>query len=184
MRLDEQLLRNYNELADNILSCYKDVAILSNYQRMQVEQSAIYTTFGNFNNHCVLLLQKDLALTVWKIYFDTNPNANTVRKFRNSINLLLRKLNADGVQVKKESINKKFEKTMLNMRKQFLAHCDMTREDSRLEISSIKETLDTIRTEFNNVCNAIDDENVKYISDIELEIIEMTYAIEMASLFK
>ena len=60
----------------------------------------------------------------------------------------------------------------------------MTREDSRLEISSIKETLDTIRAEFNNVCNAIDDENVKYISDIELGIIEMTYAIEMASLFK
>ena len=70
------------------------------------------------------------------------------------------------------------------MRKQFLAHTDMTRKNSRLEIKKLSELLESIRAEFNNVCDAINDENVKRISDIELGKNEMSYTIEMVSIYR
>lgn len=70
------------------------------------------------------------------------------------------------------------------MRNQFLAHIDMTRESSRLKISGLKEILDSVCGEFNNVCDAIDDEAIEMISDVELGMIEIVYTMEMAALYE
>lgn len=184
MKLDEQLYRNYSELLDIILQCYIDLTILDSYQKMQMEYKETYKTFANFNSHYILLLQKDLALNVWKIYFDKDSNANTVAKFRNSVNEILRELGKNSVQVKKaKGINPEVEKVLLDMRKQFLAHMDMTRGNGRLEISDMKNMLDIICAEFNNVCDVVNDDDIKRITDIQLGMIEMSYTIEMRALF-
>lgn len=44
------------------------------------------------------------------------------------------------------------------MRREFLAHADMKRDSSKIEICELKELLDLICREFNRVCDVIDDD--------------------------
>ena len=89
-KLEDQLYRNYNELRFLIFQCYKDISIINGYRELQTRKTECYNLTTNLNNHMVWMVQRDLALTIWKIYFDTNPKANTVPKLRNCINDKLR----------------------------------------------------------------------------------------------
>ena len=161
MILDKQLFRNYNELYELILCCYKDISVLKAYEKLQNEKIDSYNIVSHISNHFVLLTQKDLALTLWKIYYDTDPNANTIPKFRNVINKLLRDSDCECKQVKQEKINKNTEDKLKMLRRQFLAHVDMERNNNRIEICELKELLDVICREFNRVCDVIDDDKIE-----------------------
>ena len=102
MILNEQLFRNYNELYESILRCYQENSVLVAYETLQKQQMDLYKRVCHISNLVVLLSQKDLALTIWKIYLDTNTNANTVAKFRNTINTLLKNSGCEDKTVKKE----------------------------------------------------------------------------------
>lgn len=176
MILEKQLFRNYNELYELILCCYKDISILKAYEKLQKEKNDIYNMVSNISNHFILLLQKDLALTLWKIYYDTDSNANTVPKFRNAINKLLRDNGCECNQVKQEKMNKSIEDKLKMMRRQFLAHTDMKRSGSKIEICELKELLDVICRDFNNVCEVVDDDRIVSISKINIGWQDMNYA--------
>lgn len=183
IKLEEQLYRNYNELYSLISQCYKDISMLDGYKKLQTKRTELYNMVPNISNHVVRLLQKDLALTIWKIYFDINPNANTIPKFRNDINNELRNSGNEHKQVKKEKLDDGSTSKLISMRKQFLAHADMTRNDSRIEISDLKDILDTICKEFNNVCNVVDDERIVGISGINIGLQDMNYQVELLVLY-
>lgn len=182
-KMEEQLCRNYNELYSLILQCYKDISILDGYKKLQTKRTELYNMVPNISNHIVRLIQKDLALTIWKIYFDTNPNANTIPKFRNIINNQLRNSGNECKQVKKEKLDEDFTSKLVSMRKQFLAHADMTRNDSKIEISDLKGVLDAICKEFNNVCSVVDDERITGISEINIGLQDMNYQVELLALY-
>lgn len=183
MKLTEQLFRNYNELYEMIICCYKDVSILTGYETLQKDMRDAYNMAPTISNHFVLLLQKNLALTLWKIYFDKNQDANTVPKFRNAINELLRSTSCQGKQVKKEKINGNVESKLKQLRRQFLAHVDMTRSDSRILICELKDLLDAICREFNNICDVIDDDRVFNISEGKIGSQDMCCIIELVELY-
>lgn len=183
MILDKQLFRNYNELYELILCCYKDISILKAFEKLQKEKSNLYNMVPHISNHFVVLVQKDLALTLWKIYYDVDSNANTVSKFRNTINKLLRDSDCERRLVKKEKINKSIENKLKVLRRQFLAHTDMKRNDSRIKICELKELLDVICREFNRVCDAIDDDRVVNISEINIGWQDMSCYMELLALY-
>lgn len=183
MILDEQSFRNYNELYELILCCYKDISILEAYEKLQNEKRDLYNMVIHISNHYVVLLQKDLALTLWKIYCDNDKNANTVSKFRNTINKLLRDSNCKDKQASKEKVNESIESKLKVLRRQFLAHTDMTRSDSRIKICELKELLDTLRREFNRVCSIVDDDRIKEITEIEIELQGMNCRMELLALY-
>ena len=183
MKLDNQLFRNYNELYELILCCYKDISILKAYEKLQNEKKDLYNMFSHISNHFVVLVQKDLALTLWKIYCDTDSNANTVPKFRNAINKLLRESGCECKQVKQEKINKSIENKLKALRRQFLAHVDMKRNDNRIEICELKEMLDMICKEFNRVCDVIDDDKIFNVSEINIEWQDMSCYTELLILY-
>lgn len=183
MILEQQLFRNYNELYDLILCCYKDISILEAYEKLQKENGDLYKMALTISNHFVVLMQKDLASTLWKIYYDTNKNANTVSKFRNAINKLLRDSDCESKPVKKEKTNKNIENKLIMMRRQFLAHTDMNRSDSRIKICELKELLDTICREFNRVCDVINDDRIAKVSEINIGLQEMDCYMELITLY-
>lgn len=184
MKLDKQLFRNYNELYTLILWCYKDISILEAYERLQNKKKDLYNTAPHISNHFIVLLQKDLALTLWKIYCDTDTNANTVPHFRNAINKLLRDSGCKEKQIKQGKINKGIVEVLKKLRCQFLAHVDMKRNDSKISICDLKNLLNTIYNEFNKVCDIIDDERVAKISDIVIGVQEMNYYPELLLLYE
>lgn len=183
IKLEEQLFRNYNELYSLILQCYKDISMLDGYRRLQTKRQELYNNALNISNHIVRLLQKDLALTIWKIYYDVNSSANTIPKFRNAINKELKNSGNGHKQVKKEKIDQEKANKLGLMRRQFLAHADMTRNDSKIEIGDLKNILDAICKEFNDVCSVIDDERISSISDINIGIQDMDYQSELLMLY-
>lgn len=183
MILDKQLFRNYNELYELILCCYKDISVLKAYEKLQNEKIDSYNIVSHISNHFVLLTQKDLALTLWKIYYDTDPNANTIPKFRNVINKLLRDSDCECKQVKQEKINKNTEDKLKMLRRQFLAHVDMERNNNRIEICELKELLDVICREFNRVCDVIDDDKIDNISEINIGWQDMICYTELLALY-
>ena len=183
MKFNEQFYRNYNELYTMIKQCYCEVAILEAYKIIQKEKQDIYASTQDISNHFIILMQKDLVLTLWKIYYDSDSKANTIRKFRNSVNDILRKCNCCDKQVKKEKGNRKVEEIVKMMRRQFLAHTDMTRGDNRLEVSDMCELLDVMCKEFNCVCEAIDDDQVVGISEIEIGLQEYSCQMQLLLLY-
>lgn len=181
--LDEQLYRNYNELYFLIMQCYKDVSILKVYMELQTKKLELYNIAPHISNHIVRSTQKELALTLWKIYFDKNPKANTIPKFRNLINEKIQQHDNKDKQIEKAKINKDVEVKLNLMRREFLAHVDMTRSDSRIEISDLSDLLDIMCKEFNNICSVVNDKSVNSISEISVGLQDMTLRGELLVLY-
>ncbi len=184
MILDQQLFRNYNELYTLILNCYKYNSILKAYEKMQKEKSDLYNRVPHISNCFVLLVQKDLALTLWKIYYDKDPNANTVPRFRNTINELLRDSGCNDKQIKQEKINKSTKNKLTTLRKKYLAHVDMKRNDNRIEIRELEELLNGICRDFNRVCDVIDNDQISNISQMNIDLQHMYYYTELFVLYE
>lgn len=181
--LDNQTYRNYNELYDMILQCYRNISILNVYKELQTEKTETYNMYSNISNHLIRLVQKDLALTIWKMYFDTNTKANTIPKFRNTINKRLREFDNGHKKIYKSKFNADTIKKLECMRMKFLAHTDMTRSNNRIEISDLMEILDTMCNEFNNICSVIEDERVNGITDVNIGFQNMFYQAELLTLY-
>lgn len=184
MKLDDQQFRNYCELSYSILQCYKDIAILNYFEMLGKDKTPFLPEVIEVVNHVTILAQKDLALTIWKIKLDNNPNANTVSKFRNKINYELKKEGLSVSSEKKTMLDKELENDLKRMRSQFLAHIDMYRNDGRIEIHKLKKALDVICKEFNSVCNKIDDDRVHEITDSNKMEIDICMITGMSLLFK
>lgn len=183
MILEQQLFRNYNELYELILCCYKDISILNAYEKLQKEKNDLYNETSHVSNHFIVLVQKDLALTLWKIYYDINPKANTVPKFRNAINKLLIDGDSESKTIKNEKTNRNIENKLKMMRREFLAHTDMERNSSKIEICELKELLDSICNEFNRVCDVIDDDRIVNVSEMNIGLQDMTCYPELLVLY-
>lgn len=181
--LDNQTYRNYNELYDMILQCYRNISILNVYKELQTEKTETYNMYSNISNHIIRLVQKDLALTIWKMYFDTDTKANTIPKFRNTINNRLREFDNGHKKIYKSKFNADTIKKLECMRMKFLAHTDMTRSNNRIEISDLMEILDTMCNEFNNICSVIEDERVNGITDVNIGFQNMIYQAELLTLY-
>lgn len=181
MELEGQLFRNYNELYALIMCCYKDFSLIEAYGRLQKEKKDSYERVANISNHFVVLMQKDLALTLWKIYCDNDPNANTVPKFRNAI---LRNSSSTQKQVEKVKTKNDIEDKLKMMRRQFLAHTDMNRSGSKIEICELKEMLDTICGVFNKVCEVIDNDRIIGISKEDIDLQNMICITELFALYE
>lgn len=183
IRLDEQLIRNYNELYSLIMQCYRDVSILEFYMELQAKEFELYKRLPNIGNHIVRSTQMELALTLWKVYFDKDSKANTIPKFRNSINSKLLDCGNGGKKIRREKIAKDVEEKMNLIRMKFLAHADMTRSNSRIEISDLSKLLAIMCKEFNNICSVIDDERVNSISETKVALQDIILRDELQKLY-
>ena len=183
IRLDEQLYRNYNELYSLIIQCYKDVSILKVYMELQAKECEVYSMTPNVTNHIVKATQMELALTLWKMYFDNDSKANTIPKFRNSINGKLHTYGIKGQRINRSKIKKEIEDNLNLLRRQFLAHADMTRSDNRIEMSDLFNLLDVMYKEFNCICSVIDDDRVSGISEENIGLQDMEIQVELLALY-
>ena len=69
------------------------------------------------------------------------------------------------------------------MRHQFLAHADMKRDSSKIDICELTELLEAICREFNKVCDVIDDDKFAGISEINIGVQDMNYRMELLALY-
>lgn len=184
MVLEGQLIKNYNELYKIILDCYKDVFILERYKKLEDEKNEMYVESACISTHFVFLAQKDLALTLWKIYCDIDSKSNTIPKFRNDINDKLRESGYIDKQVEKKNKNGYIENELNRIRQKFLAHTDINRTDSRIKISELNYLLSRVLEEFNDVCEVIDNKDINRISQATIDLEKLRCNIALNVLYE
>ena len=107
------------------------------------------------------ILKYMLGLTIWQIYYDKDPCANTLSHLHNRI---------DGNRVKtpKKTLEK-FRKTIDDIRNEYMAHNDIEKSGKKILINDLSKLLDELRKWLNSLCRPDLDSRVSEITDDELE---------------
>lgn len=96
---------------------------------------------------------------------------------------MLRDSDCNYKQLKNEKIERNVEDKLKELRRQFLAHTDMKRNSSRIEISDLKELLDIKYREFNSICDVIDDNRIISINEMDIAQQDILYSTELFTLY-
>jgi len=156
------------ELYHLILKAYIDKALLEAIEMNNsvIKQSLMVMERRSFNvlGHICELIKSDLALTIWKVYFDNDGKAGTLKKLsrllRNSFNTA-----TDNNHFAK--LSKKYSGIQLELnilRNEFLSHNDQRKSGAKIELSDLYSVLDELKEMYNSLCDTSVDKRVRKIT--------------------
>lgn len=179
-----EFLRLYKELRYLIKHAYKDFQILMNFDNYRRDKE-LDECQQDLLNHLIFVIQKDFVLTVWKISLDNETkHSASCSHFRNEICHRLadrRIVSKDAVKVK---IDPSLKTKLTQVRNQFLAHNDFSREESHTDINIVKTVLDEILYSFNCSCRVYDDSRLLEISEHEIGSSDFSIFLGMGALLR
>ena len=114
--------------------------------------------------HICELAKKDMALTLWKVFYDDSPDANTVKALNR---YLYAKYNIKHKLVETERI-KKIRALIIAARHGFIAHNLLDDRGRALQISDLVNALQDIRTLFNDVSLRTIDDRAHPLTDAQI----------------
>lgn len=114
----------------------------------------------NVLTHICELIKSDLALTIWKIFLEENTQANNLR----GLNTFLRKNNFNkNISMRLDHKYDSLCSDLKTIRKQTLAHDDITKEKIHINMALLTEMLDAITEIYNGLCDSTIDYRVQQI---------------------
>lgn len=150
----------YTGILELLISGYYDAFMLQAIDEIRPESKDYVGVSFKMLRHISELLKRDLALVIWRIYFDSDSKANTVRQ----LNGYLRKNGVETHQRLSLS-NKSLEKELDEARNSFLAHNDAKKSNVSIEIADLNTALDEIRLMLNGLCFPEIDSGVFQLTD-------------------
>lgn len=175
---NEEYLARYDELKNLLVKAYCDVYALQEIERynksVQNGGSALLKNSFNALEHICELLKADMGLTVWKMFSDENKKANTVR----SLCRYLHKLpEAESLNLKLPKLTlphelRTAERQLCSIRKNFLAHNDISKAYITIKIDDIVKILHCITDIMNALCFTQIDESAKPLTEQEQKAIQ------------
>ena len=150
----------YNEIMDLLISGYYDALMLQTIDEIRPESKNYAGASFMALVHVSELLKRDLALTIWRIYVDSDPKANTIKH----LNDFLRR-NGVETQQKLTLSNRALKEKLERVRNSFLAHNDVKKSDVTIDISDLYIALDEIRLMLNGLCFPNIDPKVTQLTD-------------------
>lgn len=164
-RRDEEYYNRYVSLSYLILRAYLDVFFLDsigNFKDSLPEKPEPTTPNPIIAvAHICELTKTDLALNLWKVFYDNNPKAITVKKLKD---YLFRSCGWKVVKRDSPSI-KKIESTIKTARNTFIAHNSVSPNGYDLRVDDLRAALDDIRAYFNELCSSDIDDRVNPLTD-------------------
>lgn len=175
----EEYFSRYNELYYLILRGYIDyscINIISNSSNaVRNSQPFFDSAVHNVLGHICEVLKSDLALTLWKVYYDDH-GASTVGQLKKFFYTTLKK----APRAEPQAINEKQKQKVGQIRSEFLAHNLLNKSGVEITLAELKEQLDEAKSFLNILCDPTIDPRVKEISDTNLRTIEnkVRYGLE------
>jgi len=169
---NEEYRRLYMELYELLDRAYMDRYMLEemlNYnESIRQQKNGIKTRAYYVLGHTFRVLKEDLCLTLWKVYYDTDSRAHTIRKMAYYLH--------DAAQKNCESkISKEMEvyKSAIDtIRKQGLAHNDKDKSQTYIDLKVLFQILDEIRMLFVSMYDRSIDTGVPRMDDNHLRALK------------
>lgn len=180
MNIDNDYFNRCDDIYSLILKAYVDKSIIVAIDKICNPDHIVDNSLGNRTvnvyKHLRELAKYDLAMTLWQVYCDKNVKANTLSHLNTY-------LSQKGFCTnKKTKVSRQYNMLLNNLnliRKEFLAHNDFNKSNTKISIKELYELLFEIKEIYNNLCDANIDGRVRRITDGECNCIEINTAIGM-----
>ncbi|MDE6658065.1 MAG: hypothetical protein K2J88_05725 [Oscillospiraceae bacterium] len=144
---DDEYFRRYTELSELIARAYADYYILKAVEiyKKEATKEHYWLAGAHVVSHWCILTVDDLGLTIWKIADSNETKSNTIITLKN---YLISTYNKDL----KPKLNKTLQQTrdeLGTIRKQFLAHNDITKSGTNILVTDLHNVLEDIEQYFN-----------------------------------
>jgi len=176
----------FYELRYVILQCYMDLEILYGIERFNdiIKKKQVSASEIDVARHICELVKSNLAMSIWKSYFDNNKDANTISHLRNEIAMFLKEQDSK-INLPKRQKNKiidQLRKPLCKMRNELLAHQDSERVIDKILIKDLSEMTNVLVAELNDISNhelLINELKPIKTSEIELAKLNASMGIEL-----
>ena len=162
---DEEYYQRQSNIGALLLQAYLDKYILESIDEFKLSISK-ETPSGIGNTifmiaHICDLTKRDLALTLWKVFYDNSDDANTIKKLNR---YLFAHYKIKYKIVETENV-KKIRPLISRARHGFIAHNLMEDSGRVLQIQDLLNALEDIRVYFNNLSMEALDYRVSALTD-------------------
>ena len=165
---DEEYYKRINNIYSLLVKAYMDKYILESIEHFKKEKQDKQEKNSFFYNNTVFTLihicelaKADLALELWKMYYDNKAQANTIKQLKNYLNseykLRLKIVETQNI--------KDARKLVVDARHGFIAHNFMDSENVKVNIKDLLNALEDIRSTFNQMCLQEVDSRVQPLTD-------------------
>lgn len=170
--------RRFEELKYLLEKAFIDVCLLRELEKMKL--------VNNIVGHIYELVKSDLALIVWKMYYDTNPKANTLKHLHSFVKNKFGEV-VSPRDLPKMSIANNLTvtgKQIESIRKSFLAHNDIDKKHASVNISQMIEIVDSLQVILNGLCFPELNDSVSCFTREDLDCIQTNVANELQQIFR
>ena len=151
------IINRYNSLSSLIIKTYIDVALFESISTLNDPKSSDIIVF-----HYCNLIKQDACLNIWKLFFDRNKLANTLKTFNT---LLYKSKIKSKTKLRLSEDLKSYESIIKNVRQKVIAHNDAIQNETNIPIEVLKRILDELRTMLNGMGKDINDDSIIQITD-------------------
>jgi len=166
--IDDNYYKKYDNIHSLLFKAYTDKYILQSIDsiksKLPQEANDITHRMVFVLAHICELVKSDLALTIWKVFYDNGNDANTVK----SLNRYLFATYKYKYKIIETDNIKKIRPTINDARTGFIAHNLMDDTGRVLQTSDLFNALEDIRIIYNNLCIKDYDSRVEPLSNAEL----------------
>lgn len=169
----------YEDLSNELGRAYQDSCILQSIDRLS--NNKIDKSHPGFHivSHLCELAKRDIALTLYKIWFD-NESKETIKKF----NVFSRELGSQKrIKLKLSGKEKEIEKELETLRNKYLAHIDSINEKVSVDVDVMTQVLKEITQKLSDIGDNTIDERITPISMSSINL-ELSTQLGMLSITK
>lgn len=167
----------YTELVGLIYQGYTDYYILKEIDHYNeiVQEGKRALPQGSYMvlRHYCDLVKSDLGLLLWKVT-DSDSQSNTVVTLGTYLAKTYKKQCGHPLSKKSKHIR---DNELLEIRRKFLAHNDIQKSGTKIEVSTLFELLNDVKQTLNSMCFPDIDDRVKIIEDSQTYVIAYQFEI-------
>ena len=174
MAVDEEYYQRHINIKALLYQAYCDKFFIESvdsfYSRSSEINSYVIPWAQRSISHICELAKRDLALTIYKIYFDNGKDTYTIK----DLNSYLHSRYEESIKLEEKNNIEKLRLTIKDARNNYIAH-DLTNVYKPvLIISDLFNALEDIRTLFNKLSIELYDSRVKPLTDTDVFLASVT----------
>lgn len=154
----------YNLLDRAYMDRYMLEEILLYNESIKNQKNAAKTRAYRVLGHTFRVLKEDLCLTLWKVYFDPDRKAHTIRKMAHYLHATTRK----SCKSKLSKEMSAYEPTICTIRKQGLAHNDKEKSEATVDLQVLFQILDEVSVLFSDMYDKSIDSGILQMNENHL----------------